>query len=172
MPRLDLSSAFPAYRMRPLTPADVPAIHALCAGNPQFYAASGRPLTEAQILSDLTALPPNKTLADKYHIGIFTCADDSAPVAVLDLIVDYPTSGTAFLGFFMLRHDLQNKGIGSAMISDLAAYLQTMGFARIRLGIDKGNVQAEHFWQKNGFRIIDEVPQGDDGTILRAERTL
>ena len=41
----------------------------------------------------------------------------------------------------------------------------------VRLGIDKGNPQSNHFWNKNGFLVIKEVDQ-DGGTILVAEKTL
>ncbi len=66
---------------------------------------------------------------------------------------------------------MQGTGEGTKIISRLCAELRNLGFDRIRLGIDKGNPQSTHFWKKNGFQVIREVPQ-ERGTILLAERIL
>ena len=50
----------------------------------------------------------------------------------------------------------QGKGTGSAIIGECAAALRAQGFARIRLGVDKGNPQSNAFWRKNGFSVVDE----------------
>lgn len=39
------------------------------------------------------------------------------------------------------------------------------------LGMVKDNPQSTHFWRKNGFRVVRELPQ-DGGTIQVAERLL
>ena len=89
----------------------------------------------------------------------------------MDLIDGYPGPDKAFIGFFMVRRELQGRQIGSEIIRETASYLKTLGKTAIRLGIDKGNPQSAHFLKKNGFFVIKEVDQGG-WTILAAEKTL
>ena len=91
--------------------------------------------------------------------------------AILDLIDGYPDKETVFIGFFMVNRQLQGRRVGSGIILELVQFLMQRGFKRVMLGIDKGNPQSTHFWKKNGFVVIREVPQ-DGGTILVAEKDL
>lgn len=66
----------------------------------------------------------------------------------------------------------QGQGIGTAIISDSLAYLEQLGFRKVRLGIDKGNPQSKAFWLKNGFAFTGEEYESDGSTILVMERSL
>lgn len=50
----------------------------------------------------------------------------------------------------------QGNGIGSGIISDTAAYLKSLGYVEIRLGVDKGNPQSFAFRTKNKFSPVRE----------------
>ena len=158
-----------AYTVRPITEADVPAVLELCRQNPLFYKHCPPFVTEDSIRADMQALPPGKTMADKYYLGYF---DGSRPVAVLDLITGFPNEETAFIGFFMLDITLQGQGVGSALVEELCGYLKSCGFAAVRLGWVKGNPQSEHFWHKNKFKENGAVSQSDAYTIIYAQREL
>lgn len=71
----------------------------------------------------------------------------------------------------MMNSQLQGTGIGSKIISEVLNYLKGKEFEMCRLGIDKDNPQSNHFWRKNGFKVVREVVQ-EEGTILIAERQL
>lgn len=157
-----------AYSVRLLDEKDIPMISALCRGNTQFYSYCGQPFSEETIRSDLHITPPGKGAEDKYYAGFFR---GEQLCAVLDLIDGYPDDTTAFIGFFMLNKEIQGKGRGTAMITELCAYLKRMGFERVQLGIDKDNPQSTHFWKKNGFLFVREIVRAD-GTIILAQRTL
>ena len=150
---MDLQQLSASYAVRRLTEADIPAILALQTGNPQFFRYHPPLPSEASIREDLSALPPEKTAADKYYAGFFS---GEQLIAVLDLILGYPDARTAFLGFFMTAAAVQKKGVGSAIISDIRACCKRLGFARLCLAIDEGNPQSEAFWTKNGFRQTGE----------------
>lgn len=75
-----------------------------------------------------------------------------------------------YIGFFMMKRELQGVGIGSGIISEVLGYLKKQGFEKCQLGIDKDNPQSNYFWRKNGFEVIREVVQ--EGTILVAEKQL
>ena len=167
---LSISELSSRYTIRRLTEADIPAILNVMEGNPLFYqyCGAGAAPSAALIRQDMTALPPGKAMADKYYLGFFLGAHLAA---VMDLIDGYPSPDIAFIGFFMTASPLQGHGEGSRIISELSAALHRSGFSAIRLGIDKGNPQSTHFWKKNGFAVLREVPQ-NGGTILLAEKLL
>ena len=50
-------------------------------------------------------------------------------------------------------------------------YLHELGFKKSQLGIDKENLQSNHFWRKNGFEVIRKV-EIEEGSILVAEKQL
>lgn len=52
--------------------------------------------------------------------------------------------------------DYQNRGIGSYIIDNVLGYLKLSKFQKVRLGVDKGNLQSYSFWRKNGFHEISE----------------
>lgn len=156
------------YAVWLLDETDIPVVSALCRGNTQFYAYCGQPFSEETIRSDLHITPPGKEAEDKYYAGFF---EGERLCAVLDLIDGYPDGQTAFIGFFMMEKTLQGAGRGTAMISELCAYLRRTGFCRIQLGMDKDNPQAMHFWKKNGFEPVREIVR-EESTIILAQKLL
>lgn len=145
------------YNVRKLTANDVDIIYELCCKNSIFYQYHPPMVTYDSIMEDMSVLPPNKTLEDKYYIGLF---EDESLVAIMDLIIGYPQDNIAFIGFFMTNILIQGKGIGSSIISECITYLKKCGITKIKLGVDKGNPQSFHFWSKNQF-LKDESYNGD-----------
>ena len=165
---LDLSQFSSRYRVRRMFDADADVILDFCLQNKVYYRYCGKQPTRDLILQDLRITPPHTRSDTKYYVGFY---DGDTLVAVLDLIEGYPNSGEAFIGFFMMNAQLQGQGLGSAIVQELLQSLKTESFSCVRLGIDKDNPQSTHFWSKNGFRVLREVPQ-DEGTVLLAERRL
>lgn len=143
-----LSSAF---TVRKLTTEDIGLIYDLCSKNEIFYQYHPPFVTKESILEDMAALPPGKGYKDKFFIGFF---ENGALAAIMDLILGYPAEDIAFIGLFMMNLDYQGKGIGSKIMMESTRYLQTLGFQKVRLGVDKGNPQSNAFWKKNGFAVI------------------
>jgi len=166
---LDIEKISARYAVRRLTEADVPAILDLARGNPTYYQHMGCEPTSENITHDLTALPPRKTLDDKYFLGYF---QDRRLIAVLDLIVRYPNEDTAFIGWFILERTAQGVGLGSALVAELLDFLRTEGFRYVRLGRAKGNPQSQRFWEKNGFTPTGVETDGGGYTIVVMERAL
>ena len=166
--RLDIRRFSNSFATEEMNTMWVDDIYRICLSNPQFYRYCETPCTKEQIIADMQALPAGKTASDKYYVGFLK---DGKLIAVLDLIDGYPDEKTAFIGFFMMDAALQNSGTGSAIVSGLCTYLQEMGFIRVRLCINKGNPQSNHFWHKNGFKDIKEVER-DRETVILAEKNI
>ena len=165
---IDTSMLSGRYEIRRLSDPDADSILELCEGNTQFYQYCEAKPSREQVLHDLHITPPGIELSDKYYIGFY---QKDTLVAVMDLIDGYPEPDMAFIGFFMMRKELQGQQIGSAIIRETAACLQAAGKTAIRLAIDKGNPQSTHFWKKNGFIVIREADR-NGWTALVAEKTL
>lgn len=163
----DLSES---YTVRKLVLDDVPMIFGLCRKNPQFYEHCPPFVTPQSIRDDMAALPPRKTVADKYYLGYFDAAQRL--VAVMDLINHYPTEQSAFIGFFMMEKDLQGQGIGSRIITELSGSLKRRGCKFIRLGYVDGNLQSEAFWKKNRFTDTGLRDVQTDYTVVVMNRDL
>ena len=129
------------YIARKLQEEDVEEIYRLCSGNPLYYEYCPPAVTKESVREDLTALPPGKTMEDKYFIGLY---EGEKLIAVMDLIDGYPTKDIAFVGFFMTDASVQKQGVGSRIIADLLDTLKEVGFQAVRLAWVKGNPQYGH----------------------------
>ena len=168
MKNIQIEKISDKYTVRTITEADVPMLYAWMQRNDQYYRYCGGETSPGRIRQDLTLCPPGIPLAQKYYVGFFAAG---TLVAVMDLVDGYPDADTVFIGFFMMNKSLQGRGVGTALVSEVLAYLTALGFAAVRLGLDKENPQPNHFWRKNGFTVLKEVPQAR-GVILLAERRL
>lgn len=156
------------YTVLRLTEEHLPQLLELCLTNPLFYQHCPPPPTRETLLADMHALPPRKTMADKYYLGFF---QNGRLVAVLDLILRFPNDETAFIGFFMMNASDQGRGEGSRLISELFACLKKE-FAFVRLGYVKGNSQSMHFWHKNGLQETGVVVPANGYEIIYTQKTL
>ena len=164
---MQLQSLSHRYTVRQLMETDVDAMLALCSGNPQFYRYHPPMATKASILDDLQAVPPGKTLSDKYFIGFY---DGETLAAMMDLITGYPNPATAYIGLFMVDAAQQGRGTGSALIADCKQALRAEQFKTLRLAIDEGNPQSKAFWQKNGFALTGQRTPNENGVYLTISR--
>lgn len=139
---MEVSKFSKKYETRKLSYQDIDEIYNLCLTNPLYYDYCPPAPTKENVLEDLFALPPNKTMEDKYFVGFF---ENGRMIAVMDLIDGYPEEKIAFIGFFMTDASVQNKELGSAIISEVTDYLKSNNYLAVRLAWTKGNPQAEHF---------------------------
>lgn len=165
-PFLDIDALSARFAVRRLFAPDAELFCALAEKNTTYDRYHNSAPTRASFLEGLSALPPGAAATDKYYLGFF---DGTRLVALCDLVLGYPNRDTAFIGLFMLEQAYQGKGVGSAIISDCAAYLRRCGFARLRLAVDHGNPQSLGFWMKNGFARTGEVYPNDFSAYLPME---
>lgn len=157
------------WQVRPFTEADIPAILALCQGNPTYYRHMGMEPSPENLREVFTALPPGKGMEDKYFLGFYR---EERLAALLDLVTAYPDKETAFIGWFMVEKSLQGAGLGSAIVADLLACLRDAGFRRVRLGYVKGNRESEGFWRRCGFCPTGQEAEEPGYRVTLAERML
>ena len=147
--RLPLEMLNGTYTIRLLKENDVPEMLRLARTNPLFYQYMRPDPTAENLAADLKALPPRRTLADKHFFGWF---EGERLVAMMDLINHHPKAGMAFIGWFILDHADQGKGLGRRLVSEVLSMLKSQGVSEVRLGRIEGNPQSEHFWHVCGFK--------------------
>lgn len=166
---MDIKELSSKYVVKRLGNSDIQDIFNLCCENKLYYEYCPPMVTEESIKKDMTALPPNTKIDDKFYIGFYK---QGKLIAIMDLIYGYPEEKIAFIGFFMTNVTIQKRGIGSEIISELCDYLKQKGFISIRLAWVKGNPQAEHFWLKNMFVVLKETTSNVSDSVILAERCL
>ena len=157
------------YGVRCMCDGDADMILELCLSNDQYYRYCGRQPSRELILDDLNVTPHGIPVSSKYYVGFFE--EGGRLAAVMDLIDGYPDRETAYIGFFMVRKDLQGRNVGTGIVGEVCGYVRQKGMTRMMLGIDKDNPQSNHIWKKNGFSVVREVRQ-EQGTVLVAEKVL
>lgn len=157
------------YVVKKLDNSDIRDIYNLCCENRLYYEYCPPMVTEESIKEDMTVLPPNTNMDDKFYIGFYA---EGRIIAVMDLITGYPEQNIAYIGFFMTNVTIQKRGIGSEIISEVCDHLRRQGFVFVRLAWVKGNPQAEHFWLKNKFKVLKETTSNVSDSVILAERYL
>lgn len=149
------------YNIKKFTEKDIPDIYKLCKGNTTYYEYMKMEPTFENLKEVLTALPPQKSLDDKYFIGFYK---EEQLVALLDLCLGFPEKETAYIGWFMVKKELHNTGIGKKIINDLRIFLKQEKFLYVELGCIKDNKEAQYFWKKNGFSVTGS--ESDTGEYI------
>lgn len=167
--RIKVEKLSSRFEVRQFTEMDIPAVYALCKGNPTYYKHMKMEPTPDNLKSVLTELPSGKTIEDKLFAGFY---EEGSLTAILDLITGYPDADTALIGWFMMDKMRQGRGIGSGIVEDISACLKKEGFSYVRLGYIKGNAESEGFWKKNGFVPTGEEVRTDDYTIIVMKKSL
>ncbi|MCH5199682.1 MAG: GNAT family N-acetyltransferase [Oscillospiraceae bacterium] len=157
------------YFVRKLNNDDINIIYNVCMGNTLFYRFHPPLATKESIMEDMQALPPDKGYDDKFYIGFFK---SDKLVALMDFIRDYPEEKVIFIGFFMVDQEYHGKGVGTRIIDECCFYWKSIGYQRVRLGIDKGNPQSSAFWRKNNFVKTSENRSNKAYDYVLMERAL
>ena len=87
---------------------DVDMVYDLRIKNSIYYQYHPPLVTRESILEDMDALPPGKTLNDKYYIGFFK---RDKLIAVMELVMNYPKKKTAFIIMGIITIFIDNRMI-------------------------------------------------------------
>lgn len=116
---------------------------------------------EAQNL--FTALPPDKTYAEKFVQGIFL---NKEMIGCADVIRGHPTNTTAMIGLLILSEKFHGIGLGKeaySLIENLCLSWPEINTARI--GVLETNSKVLPFWKKLGFVETGRRVPYSEGTI-------
>jgi GNAT superfamily N-acetyltransferase len=112
----------------------------------------GRAPTWEQVEELLRELPPGRTLADKYVLGIRGA--DHRLIGVIDVVRDYPASGEWYLGLLLLHPGERGRGLGERVYEAVEAWVRRRGGAAMWLAVLEQNPRARRFWKRLGFSAV------------------
>lgn len=166
-----LNAMLTYHRFSPHQPEDVAAMQKLLEAAPGFAACTtGQAVDPEAGLAALTALPPDKTAADKYVWGI---TQSDTMIGCIDLIRAYPTPDRAYLGLLLFTEKHQGKGFGSQALKYITQQAANWGCTHLRLGVVSTNLTGLAFWQHHEFVPLYQKPQaGYLGEIIVCERPI
>lgn len=129
-----------------------------------FQYTNEYPIQYKNIISEITKLPPNTTIDQKYYIGFYL---DDTLVAIMDYIDGYPNNETYWIGLFILDINYQGLGIGTKIMNTFIE----LSDKNIQLGCLSNNKEGLAFWSKFGFKEIRKAHNKEkDWNIIVMEK--
>lgn len=150
------------YQVRRLTEEDGDEIFALQRRHPEYHALFlNHKAKKADVLSDLTSIPEGVLPENKFYLGMY---DADKLVAIADVVLNFPTSKTAWLGLIMVDYDVVVQGIGGKIIEMLKRALMREQFEQL-CTIVPTESDVGSFFDAHGFSTGEEMPMGvrEDG---------
>lgn len=174
VPRLNIQSLATQYEVRRLGAADVADVYRLARSNRRFYEELGLTLSVDGLTDVMTKAPDGAPATAKLFVGFYDPVDDGYQelVAVMDLIMGYPSAHDAFIGWFMVDASLQGQGRGSDIFADVRASMSAQGFTALELACPANDEGARAFWEAQGFTLTGEAYFNGEYDVVRMRRAI
>lgn len=161
------------YQVERITKENISRVQALLESNTEYFRVTQpHPVSRADCIADITALPPGKTMSDKSYLLL---SDNTGDMAVIDFIERYPNDRSGYLGFLILSSERHRQGIGQKLLGMIEETARQCGLSRIELACFASNESGLRFWGKAGYqpirtsmRVIDDLSY----TIISLEKQL
>jgi GNAT superfamily N-acetyltransferase len=142
------------FRANPLVASEAPALQAFFEQNPEYFlAVNGVPPRSCEAQEEFDDLPPaDMSYNERWLIG-FTDPTGKL-VGFAGVLSDFLAASVWHIGIFIVASSLHGTGAALALYDTLERWMAANGAAWIRLGVVEGNVKAERFWRKTGYREV------------------
>ena len=166
----DAEPAGPGYGLRELGAADVAAVQRFFEANPAYFRivnGEGPRPDEAQ--AEFADLPPAGMAYRKMSLlGFYDGA--GTLIGVATIVADFIAEHVWHVGLFVVATALHGSGVAASLYALLERWMVGQGAQWLRLGVVKGSVRAERFWQRCGYVQVRErgpVAMGKKSNLLR-----
>ena len=147
------------YRVARLSLAHASELQRLYERCTDYHMAhEGTPTRATAGEEELTALPPGRTVEDKFPFGIYSPDADAELVGYLELFRNYPADGEWWIGLLMLAPSVRRRGLGSEIFRSASAWAGESGARRIMLAVLDTDDAALAFWRSQGFEEVRRRP--------------
>lgn len=145
-------SSIPGLRVTELTALDESAVQAFFEANPGYFmVCNGEPPKPEEAREELTGEVPNGWEFDTRWVWGYVDEQGSL-VALINIISDLWAPGVWHTAFFIVASSRHGSGDAQLMHGDIERWAQQNGAQWMRLVVVQGNVKAERFWEKIGYR--------------------
>ncbi len=158
----------PIYELKTLTPAtDAPALQALFDRCADFFElAEGEPVPPDAGHNIFTEGPPDRSLDDKFVMGVY--CGEAGLAGVLEGMWNYPDPGTGWIGLLLLDPERRGQGLGRWCCAAFDELARQQGCKDAMLGVVEQNLPALAFWGSVGYETVRVTePQSMGNKIQR-----
>ena len=85
--------------------------------------------------------------------------EENESAGILVFYANDQKTKTAYISLIGVKKEKSRKGIGKALLNYCEEFSLKQGMSRLRLEVDKDNVNAIRFYEKNGFSCEGEASQ-------------
>ncbi len=149
------------YSIKMLSINDSQKVQELCNTCSDYFLLEEGQITGCESKDLFQALPPNKTMEDKFVIGLYD--QSSNLVGIMDLVRDYPDQDVWMLGLLLISPKYRRSGAGRDFHDSIMKSMVQEKANTSRVGVLSSNLSACKFWSEVGYVHLKEV-QIDIGT--------
>jgi len=144
-----LKSGLSGYDIIPITRQGCEQVMEVFESNQDFFLLTeGKPATLSGCQANVDAIPPGFDIQNKLYIGFWT---NNRCIAVLDILIGYPSPDCIYIGLFLIHGEMQGTGLGRKIIEALIAASKNAGLNSAKLAVVENNKKAIAFWKRLGF---------------------
>ncbi|MDO4199117.1 MAG: GNAT family N-acetyltransferase [Erysipelotrichaceae bacterium] len=151
----DISNLSTEYEVRKIDEDDLYDVFNMYRENRKYYKSNNVKPSTKTLTRMITTLPEGVDKKQKCFSGFYDSNDEL--VALLDMIVGYPSEKEVYINWFTVDANLQNRGIGSQLFADIRASLMGNGYKKVHLEVREENEEALRFWNNQGFKETGNV---------------
>jgi len=145
----EIKKRLQGYEITPITTQNFAQAFEVYESNQAFFQLTqGAHATMESSIGDITAIPPNCTIAQKIYVGIW---EYGKIIGILDLIEKFPDENTLWIGLLLVHSNMHGKKIGSEIVNAVLDAAKSAGCKSAQLGVIENNCKAIAFWQRHGF---------------------
>jgi GNAT superfamily N-acetyltransferase len=153
-----LVSPLAGLRTLELGPGSEPLLQRFFEANPLYFlSVSGEPPGPEEAFDEIHEdLPEGWPFTKKWVIGFADASGELAAMA--NVVSDMLAQGVWHISTFIVETARHGTGDAAALYAGIETWARANGAQWLRLGVVKGNVAAERFWQKCAFQQTRERP--------------
>lgn len=167
----DIGMLSSEFETKKITEAEIGDVFRLCRENRKYYRFMKEKPTLRSLTEVITEVPEGTAPEQKHFVGFYD-REDGSLTAALDLITGYPKKDDAYIGWFLVDAEKQNRGIGSQIFADVRAAMKSQGYDSLSVSLAKENEEAVRFWEKQGFRFTGKETPGERYTTAIMARDI
>lgn len=145
-------SSVPDLRVDALTAEDEAAVQVFFEANPGYFmVCNGQPAQPLEAREELNGEVPHGWEYGRRWVWGYVDGQGTL-VALVNIISDLWVSGVWHTAFFIVDSSRHGRGDARMIHQDIERWAQHNGAQWMRLVVVQGNVRAERFWAKLGYR--------------------
>lgn len=92
-----------------------------------------------------------------YTFGyVFVEQLDGKNIGLVAFYANDTVNRIGFISLIGIKNDYQKAGLGQCLLQESLSFMKQAGMVECRLEVEKNNVNAMRFYQKNGFSMLEE----------------